>query len=80
MPMVNVKITRDGASAEQKNQVIAEMTEVLAGGTGKKPGNHDCDYRRGGNRQLGYSRRIGFRTAQAGSLNIRGMRVGIAIA
>ena len=37
MPMVNVKITRDGASAEQKNQVIAEMTEVLARVLGKNP-------------------------------------------
>ena len=29
MPMVNVKITREGATAEQKSQVMAEMTEVL---------------------------------------------------
>ncbi len=37
MPMVNVKITRDGATAEQKSQVIAEMTEVLARVLGKNP-------------------------------------------
>ena len=37
MPMVNVKITREGASAEQKSQVIAEMTEVLARVLGKNP-------------------------------------------
>ena len=37
MPMVNVKITRECASAEQKNQVIAEMTEVLARVLGKNP-------------------------------------------
>ena len=37
MPMVNVKITREGATAEQKNQVMAEMTEVLARVMGKNP-------------------------------------------
>ena len=64
-----------GATAEQKSQVIAEMTEVLAQGTAEKPGT-TCDYRRGGNRKLGYRRRTGFRTAQAaGNLNIRDMRV-----
>ena len=35
MPMVNVKITREGATAEQKSQVMAEMTEVLARVLGK---------------------------------------------
>ena len=37
MPMVNVKITREGATAEQKSQVIAEMTEVLARVLRKNP-------------------------------------------
>ena len=37
MPMVNVKITREGATAEQKSQVIAEMTDVLARVLGKNP-------------------------------------------
>ena len=37
MPMINVKITREGASAEQKSQVIAEITEVLARVLGKNP-------------------------------------------
>ena len=37
MPMINVKITREGATAEQKSQVIAEMTEVLARVLGKNP-------------------------------------------
>ena len=37
MPMVNVKITREGATTEQKSQVIAEMTEVLARVLGKNP-------------------------------------------
>ena len=37
MPMVNVKITREGASAEQKSRMIAETTEVLARVLGKNP-------------------------------------------
>ena len=37
MPMVNVKITREGATAKQKSRVIAEMTEVLARVLGKNP-------------------------------------------
>ena len=37
MPMVNVKITREGATAEQKSLVMAEMTEVLARVLGKNP-------------------------------------------
>ena len=37
MPMVNVKITHEGATAEQKSRVIAEMTEVLARVLGKNP-------------------------------------------
>ena len=37
MPMVNVKITREGATAEQKSRVIAEMTEALARVLGKNP-------------------------------------------
>ena len=37
MPMVNVKITREGATAEQKRQVMAEMTEVKARVLGKNP-------------------------------------------
>ena len=37
MPMINVKITREGATAEQKKQVMAEMTEVLARVLGKNP-------------------------------------------
>jgi len=37
MPMVNVKITREGATAEQKSQVMAEVTEVMARVLGKNP-------------------------------------------
>ncbi len=37
MPMVKVKITREGATAEQKSQVMAEMTDVMARVLGKNP-------------------------------------------
>ena len=37
MPYVNVRITRDGVSREQKAQVIAEMTETLRRVLGKSP-------------------------------------------
>jgi len=37
MPMVNEKITREGATVEQKSQVIVEMTEVMARVLGKPP-------------------------------------------
>lgn len=37
MPMVNVKITKEGATSEQKQQVISEMTEVLQRVLGKNP-------------------------------------------
>lgn len=37
MPYVNVKITREGASAVQKAQVIQEITDVLVRVLGKNP-------------------------------------------
>ena len=37
MPFVNVRITRDGATREQKAQVIAEITATLARVLGKEP-------------------------------------------
>lgn len=37
MPYVNVKITREGATAEQKAQLIREMTEVLVRVLNKNP-------------------------------------------
>lgn len=37
MPYVNVKITKEGASAAQKAQVIKEMTDVLVRVLGKNP-------------------------------------------
>ncbi len=37
MPYVNVRITRDGVTAEQKRQVVEEMTETLVRVLGKRP-------------------------------------------
>ncbi len=37
MPFVNVRITRDGATREQKAQVIAEITGTLQRVLGKDP-------------------------------------------
>jgi 4-oxalocrotonate tautomerase len=37
MPYVNVRITREGATAEQKAEVIRRMTQVLVDVLKKKP-------------------------------------------
>lgn len=37
MPYVNVKITRDGVTAEQKARLVAEITATLQTVLGKKP-------------------------------------------
>ncbi|MBJ7222135.1 MULTISPECIES: 2-hydroxymuconate tautomerase family protein [unclassified Brenneria] len=37
MPYVNIKITRDGATAEQKKTLIAGVTRLLAETLGKNP-------------------------------------------
>ncbi|WP_431484406.1 tautomerase family protein [Pseudomonas solani] len=37
MPFVNVRITRDGVTREQKAQVIADITETLQRVLGKAP-------------------------------------------
>jgi 4-oxalocrotonate tautomerase len=37
MPFVNVRITRDGVSREQKAQVIREITDTLQRVLNKKP-------------------------------------------
>lgn len=37
MPYVNVKITRDGVTAEQKAQIVAEITQTLQTVLGKRP-------------------------------------------
>jgi 4-oxalocrotonate tautomerase len=37
MPYINVKITKDGTSAEQKKQIVEEMTQTLVKVLGKKP-------------------------------------------
>lgn len=37
MPYVNVRITREGATAEQKEEVIRRVTQVLVDVLGKNP-------------------------------------------
>lgn len=37
MPVVNVRITRDGVTPEQKRQVVAEITQTLQRVLGKRP-------------------------------------------
>jgi len=37
MPYVNVRITRDGVTADQKRQIVVEITETLARVLGKRP-------------------------------------------
>ena len=37
MPFVNIKITRDGATSEQKAFLIREVTRLLADTLGKNP-------------------------------------------
>ena len=37
MPFVNIKITREGATAEQKEALIAGVTQLLADTMGKNP-------------------------------------------
>ena len=37
MPYVNVKITRDGVTAEQKRDIVGEITQTLVDVLGKHP-------------------------------------------
>ena len=37
MPYVNVRITKDGATSEQKAKIVAEITDMLRRVLGKKP-------------------------------------------
>ena len=37
MPYVNVRITKDGVTAEQKAQIVAEITQTLQRVLGKQP-------------------------------------------
>ena len=37
MPYINVRITKDGVTSEQKAQIVAEMTETLQRVLGKQP-------------------------------------------
>lgn len=37
MPYINLKVTRDGVTREQKQQIVAEFTDTLVRVLGKKP-------------------------------------------
>lgn len=37
MPYVNVRITKDGVTAEQKRQIVEEITQTLVRVLGKRP-------------------------------------------
>jgi 4-oxalocrotonate tautomerase len=37
MPVVTVRITKDGVSADQKKQIVAEITRTLQTVLGKRP-------------------------------------------
>lgn len=37
MPYVNVRITKDGVTAEQKARIVAEITDTLQRVLGKRP-------------------------------------------
>jgi 4-oxalocrotonate tautomerase len=37
MPYVNVRITKDGVTTEQKKQIVEEITQTLVTVLGKKP-------------------------------------------
>lgn len=37
MPYVNVRITKDGVTAQQKAQIVAEITQTLQRVLGKRP-------------------------------------------
>lgn len=37
MPYVNVRITKDGVTAEQKKQIVEEITQTLVKVLGKRP-------------------------------------------
>lgn len=37
MPYVNVRITKDAVTAEQKRQIVEEITQTLVRALGKKP-------------------------------------------
>jgi len=37
MPYINVKLTKDGITNEQKTQIVSEITQTLVDVLGKKP-------------------------------------------
>ena len=57
MPYVNIKITREGATAEQKATLIREVTRLLAETLGKNPATTVVVIEEVRDRQLGHWRR-----------------------
>lgn len=62
MPVVNVKISRDGVTSEQKAQIVGEFTATLQRVRGKRPEHthiviDEVDHENWGYSGLGYSPR-----------------------
>jgi 4-oxalocrotonate tautomerase len=55
MPYINVRITRDGVTPQQKKQIVEEMTHTLVSVLGKKP-EHITSSLMKSNRRTGVSR------------------------
>ncbi len=66
MPFVNIKITKEGASAEQKARLIQGVTQLLADILGKNPQTTVVVIEEVDTRQLGHRRRIRHRPPPAG--------------
>jgi hypothetical protein len=64
MPYVNIKITREGVTAEQKARLI-QGRPVAGRRAGQESADHRGRHRRGGYRQLGDRRRAGHRVGRA---------------
>jgi hypothetical protein len=56
MPFVNIKITNEGVSADQKAELIKGVTDLLIHRFGEKSGDDRRRHRRGRYGQLGYRR------------------------
>ena len=53
MPYINIKVTDEQVTKQQKQQLIAGATQLVVGSPQQKPRNHACRYRRSAGRQLG---------------------------
>ena len=66
MPFVNIKITKEGATPEQKAELIKGVTDLLVKVLHKNPRTTVVIDRRSGNRQLGDRGRDGNRHPEKG--------------